>query len=529
MIKRYFCVGAALASSGLGSTVIAKQVARPNILFVLAEDMTLDLGCYGRTEVKTPNIDRLASEGIIFTNARCVAPLSSPTRSSMMTGLHHEITGSHNHRSHRDEALPDTTVKPFTYYLRQNGYTCILGNRDCFENPITHADQESSRKIDCNFRFENVGSYDGVDYFGLFDKLYDINPEDVPYFSQVTLYNTHRGDWWTDIRSKSKHPVDPNKVVLPPYMADHPKVREEFACYLDQVEYMDDQLGMLLKQLDSRKLLDNTVVIFIADNGRADIRAKGFMYEDGTHIPMIIWGKGIKHTVVNDLVSELDIPATVLNLAGIKLPSYYQGKPLNVYNKKKAGNGGHEFVYMARDTWDEVMECIRGIQTDSFVYVRNYRPDIPYDPHHLYQDFYRPALHVMRSLKKEGKLNKDQLLFFADTKPVEELYNYRKDPFCLHNLVYSPEMADVLRSHRDILTKWQHENVDNGVLDYKTRKLSIDRLEENRPRAYVKQHYPEEWKKIEEGEIVSKYDIWKREQKQLLSKEVNDSYKRTNK
>lgn len=507
----------------------AKVGDRPNILFVLAEDMTLDLGCYGRTDVKTPNIDRLASEGVMYTNARCVAPISSPTRSSMMTGLHHEITGSHNHRSHRDTALPDTLVKPFTWYLRQNGYTCVLGDEDCFENPITHAHQESSRKIDCNFRFENAGPYDGVENFGLFDKVYGLEPEDVPFFSQVTLYNTHRGDWWKSIREKSAHPVDPASVVLPPYMADHPKIREEFACYLDQVEYMDAELGRLLDKLDKKGLLDNTVVIFIADNGRADIRAKGFMYEDGTHIPMIVWGKGIKHAVIDDLVSELDIPATILKLAGIDLPDYYQGQPLDLFNRKSEKNGGHDWVYMGRDTWDEVMECIRGISTDRYTYIRNYRPDLPYDPHHLYQDFYRPALHVMRALKQEGKLDENQLLFLAETKPREELYDYVADPFCLHNLAEDPSMKEVLDSLSGLMDDWQTKYTDQGVEDCFTRTLSLDRLEENRPRYYVKTHYPEEWKKIEEGEIVDKYDLWKMEQKKLLSAEVNASYSRTNK
>ena len=128
-----------LLAASVGATASAlpsraqQAPTRPNILFILAEDMTLDLGCYGRTDIKTPNIDRLASEGVVYTNARCVAPLSSPTRSSMMTGLHHEITASHNHRSHRDQPLPKDIV-PYPVLLRQAGYTAVLGDRDAFEN-----------------------------------------------------------------------------------------------------------------------------------------------------------------------------------------------------------------------------------------------------------------------------------------------------------------------------------------------------------------------------------------------------------
>lgn len=517
--------GGAIFNSCAGGGEKESPDNRPNIVFILAEDMTLDLGCYGRNDVKTPNIDRLAEEGVVYTNARCVAPLSSPTRSSMMTGLHHTITGSHNHRSNHDVPLPDVNVKPFTYYLRESGYTCILGNRDCFENPITHNDHESSRKLDLNFKFENVGPYDGVSHFGLFDKLYDIELEDMPFFSQVTLYNTHRGDWWKSIRSQSAHPVDPDKVVLPPYMADHPLIREEFACYLDQVEYMDNQLGMLLGQLEEKKLLDNTVVIFIADNGRADIRAKGFMYEDGTHIPMIVWGKGIEHAVVDDMVSELDIPATILKLAGIELPDYYQGKPLDLFNSPEERNGGHEWLYLARDTWDENMECIRGVDTDRYTYVRNYKPEMPYDSHHMYQEFYRPALHIMRKLKAEGKLNEAQSLFFAPSKPIEELYDYREDPFCLHNLALDPDMLPVLNGMRALMDSWLAKYPDKGIEDRLTRKLAEDRLDQNRPRPYVQKYYPEEWKKIEEGAITDHYDIWKIEQKEMLKAQKAESSK----
>ena len=287
--KSFIPVSLAIGSSVIGGCAQQKAEKpadneRPNILWIIAEDMTLDLGCYGCPAVRTPNIDRLAAEGVMYTNARCCAPLSSPTRSAMLTGLHHTITASHNHRSNRDKALPDS-IKPFTCYLREAGYTCILGDRDCFENPNnTTSDHESSRKIDCNFRYDRTGEYDGKTEFGLFDKLYDIDPtSDMPFFKQVTLYVTHRGDWWKSIREQSEHPVNPAEVVLPPYMADHPKIREEYACYLDQVEYMDAEVGKLMKKLEDDNLTDNTIVIFIADNGRADIRAKGFLYDEGTN------------------------------------------------------------------------------------------------------------------------------------------------------------------------------------------------------------------------------------------------------
>ena len=520
--KSFIPVSLAIGSSVIGGCAQQKAEKpadneRPNILWIIAEDMTLDLGCYGCPAVKTPNIDRLAAEGVMYTNARCCAPLSSPTRSAMLTGLHHTITASHNHRSNRDKALPDS-IKPFTYYLREAGYTCILGDRDCFENPNnTTSDHESSRKIDCNFRYDRTGEYDGKTKFGLFDKLYDIDPtSDMPFFKQVTLYVTHRGDWWKSIREQSEHPVNPAEVVLPPYMADHPKIREEYACYLDQVEYMDAEVGKLMKNLEDENQKDNTIVIFIADNGRADIRAKGFLYDEGTRVPMIVWGKGIEHAVVNELVSELDITASILHLAGIEQPSYYQGKPLNIFDAES--KDGHEYVYTARDNWDEVMECIRGVNDDRYVYIRNYFPQDPYDQHHIYMDLYRPALHIMRRLKAENKLNSTQLLFLADSKPVEELYDYTADPYCVNNLAAKPEMLPVLNRMREYMDDWNRNNYDAGIEDRLTRKLDDSRRDENRPRYFVQKYHPEEWQKLLDGEICDKYDLWKKELKELKNK-----------
>ena len=487
-----------------------KAPVRPDILFILAEDMTLDLGCFGRTDVQTPNIDRLASEGVVYTNARCVAPLSSPTRSAMMTGLHHEITASHNHRSHRDRPLPENIV-PFPVLLRQAGYTTVLGHAAAFENPVTHADHESSRKIDCNFRYEPTGAYDGKTQFGLFDRLYE-RPAQGPWFQQVTLYVTHRGDWWKSIRQQSAHPVDASKVNLPPYLADHPAIREEFACYLDQVEYMDAEVGRILDELRDSGRLDSTVVIFIADNGRADLRAKGWMYNDGTRIPMIIRAPGLEHKVVDDLVSELDIPATILHLAGVQIPSYYQGQVLETFSGKKAAR---QWLYHGRDTWDEVQECIRAVTDKRYIYVRNYIPQIPYTAQHCYTYCYRPALHIMKRLKEDGKLNADQLLFFADSKPVEELYDYSTDDICLHNLASDPEMLPVLNMMRDRMDSWQGQYRDAGVEDHLTRKIPDDRVDHRRQMYFASRFRSDEWAEIENGAICDSYDRWKTEIKAM--------------
>ncbi len=467
---------------------------RPNIIWVMAEDMGQDLECYGMEAVKTPVLNRMAQEGVRYDNACCSCPISSPSRSAMITGIHQTIINSHNHRSNRDMVLPQD-VKPITSYLRDAGYTCILGN--------SHV-MNKGRKTDCNFKHTPIGEWNGVDSFGLFDKYDEFTPEDQPFFAQIQLNVTHRGDWWKRISSESEHRVDPDKVVLPPYLADHPKIREEWASYLDQIEYMDAEMGLLLDELREKGMYDNTIIFFIGDNGRCEVKGKGYLYETGIKIPMIAWGKGVPQAVVDEIVSTLDISATILDLAGAEMPENLTGKPLFKRGKPTKGS---EFFYAARDNWDELADCSRSVSTKEYTYIRNYMPQVGWERHQLYLDFHRPAVHVMRTLKSEGKLNEAQLQFFADHKPAEELYDIRKDPHQLNNLASDPGYAKVLEQMRGYMAKWQSEHRDLGLEDRESRNPG----RAGKLREWVKERYPEEWQKLVEGEICDSYQKWNSE------------------
>ncbi len=472
---------------------------RPNIIWLMAEDMGQDLECYGMTALQTPNLNLMAKEGVKYNTAVCANPISSPNRSAMMTGVTQVITNSHNHRSNRDTPI-DSNYKPFTYYLRENGYTCILGH---------HGVLNKGRKIDCNFKHNPIGEWDGVNNFGLFDKLDSISADDQPFFAQIQLQVTHRGDWWNGVTASSTDPVDPEKVDLPPFMPDHPKVRKEWASYLDQVEYMDNEVGMILSELREKGVLDNTIIFFIGDNGRCDIKGKGYLYEPGLKIPMIAWGKGIKPAEENNVVSVLDITSTILDLAGIEIPSYYEGKPL--FNKQTGETlVTRDHVYSARDTWDEIMECIRAVTTEDYKYIRNYMPEQGWDMHQEYLDFHRPALHVMRMLNEQGKLTPEQQLFLAPTKPIEELYDLKNDPFELNNLAKDPAYAAQLEEMRSRMDDWQNNHTDIGLTDWKTRTPE----KALQTREYLQKHRPDLWKYITDGNVIDNF----KEMKDLAKK-----------
>lgn len=456
---------------------------KPNIIWLMAEDMSLDLQCYGMPAVKTPNIDRMAKEGVMFNDCFVTNPICSPSRSSMMVGVNQLKIDAQNHRSNRDVPLNEN-FKPFTYWLRQAGYTCILGN---------HGVMRKGRKIDVNFKYDELGPWDGKTKFGLFDKLDTFTQADQPFFAQIQLLATHRGDWWTDVRNQSKHPVNPDSVVMPGYLADNPGIRLDWAKYLDQVEYIDNEVGMIFKELKDKGMADNTIVIFIGDNGRCNITGKGYLHDSGLRIPLIVYyPKEFKGGQVrNDVVSSLDITASILNFAHVKIPSYMTGKP--IFNK----NFKREYVYAARDLWDEVQEKSRAITSDKWAYIRNDKPQIPWDDHMAYTEFYRPALHIMRKLKAEDKLTANEKLFFAPTKPREELYNLQTDPEEFHNLANDPKCVNILKVMRARTLAYDLQNIPVSNVFHPIHPTSVDVL------AWVKKDKPELYREMmEEGKEI---------------------------
>lgn len=464
----------------LGTIILfAKAQKKPNIIWLMAEDIGLDIECYGMPAVKTPNLNKLAEDGIKFTNAFCTNPICSPSRSAMMTGVHQNKINAHHHRSNRDVPLAQG-IQPFTYHLRNAGYTCILGH---------HGVMRKGRKTDVNFKSRQIGEWDGKENFGLFDKYDTFTAEDQPFFAQIQLVVTHRGDWWDDVRAQSKHPVNPDDVVLPPYMADHPTIRLDWAKYLDQIQYADNEVGMIISELKEMGIYDNTIIIFIGDNGRCNIRGKGYLFDPGLHVPLIVnWPRGIKENQVReDVVSTTDITATILDFAGIRIPDYMTGKSFMKEDFER------EYVYSARDLWDEVMEKSRSLSSGKYKYIRNDMPEVPWDAHQAYLEFYRPAVHTMRKMKFEGKLNETEAYFFSNTKPPEELYDLENDPDETTNLADNPEFKLILEKMRADCKKNEIENTSKDKTFHPVTPNSVNVLD------WVKYHHTQDYLKMLDG------------------------------
>jgi len=431
-------MGAGATALAASPTVTADGTAKnkPNVVWLISEDTSPDLGCYGAPTVKTPNFDRFAREGMRFTNAFVTGPVCSAARSAFMTGMYQTSIGAHNHRSHREDGytLPEP-VKVFAEYFRAAGYFTSNGNGVPDSRP---------GKNDFNFTVDKP--FDGTDW--------SQREPGQPFFAQVNFFMTHR-----DFKRDKENPIDPADVQLPPYYPDHPVARRDWADYLESLQVLDRQIGTVLKRLEDEGLADNTIVFYFGDHGRPHVRGKQWLYEGGIHIPLIIrWPGHIEPGSVNDgMVSSIDFAPTSLSLAGITPPEHMQGQ---VFLGPDAET--RDMIFAARDRCDETVDRIRCVRTRRYKYIRNFYPDRPYTQSNAYKRKQYPVLTLMEVLHKRGELTPEQARFMAPTRPKEELYDLQADPYELHNLADEPEAAGTLKELRAELERWIEETDDRG-------------------------------------------------------------------
>ena len=427
---------------GAVSTSVAEDSPRPNIVLIMAEDISNDLACYGTDGVKTPVLDNLANGGIRYTRFYTNSPICSPSRTALMLGMYQTSCNGHNHRSSVQGA---PGLHYLTHYLRQAGYVNRLGSKVI---------KRKSGKTDINVRLDEP----------LFDK--SKTKPGHPFFQQIQLQVTHRqanDSRWQDLRASKKNPVKTTEIEIPPYLPDTPEVRLDWATYLDQIEQADLETGQIIADLKERAELENSIIIWIGDNGRCQIRGKGYLYEDGIRCPLIIWGKGIEQgKVVGDLVSGIDLTATILALAGIDRPTQMQGQAFLSNPEYQA----KEFVYCARDRWDEIVDCSRVIVGKRYKYIYNFMPEVPFDAGQKYldSDNVRPVLPLLREMYKAGKLAREQAYFFRPQKEIEQLYDLDMDPWELNNLAASSEHQSKKEEFRQKLFHWIEATHDHGLM-----------------------------------------------------------------
>jgi hypothetical protein len=278
-------------------------------------------------------------------------------------------------------------------------------------------------------------------------------PEDQPFFAQLQLKGgKNRGD--------DSGSVDPDSVVLPPYYPEHPVMKKDWAQYLNTWLKVDRELGQAVQQLRESGRLENTAIFFMTDHGVSHLRGKQYLYEEGIRVPLIVrFPEGRDAgSVRNDLVTQIDVSATSLGLAGIEIPQHMQGKDLLARNYTPG-----KAVFSARDRCDETVEILRSVRTERFKYIRNFMSYIPHVQPNQYKDS-KEITQTMKRLHSEGKLSELQDRIFNPTRPTEELYDLDKDPFETVNLAGDPEYRSVLREHRKRLYDHMELSRDLGLI-----------------------------------------------------------------
>lgn len=448
-------LGLLLAAVAFGDGPAAADQPRPNILWIIAEDIGLDLGCYGEPVARTPNLDRLAREGRLYRNAYSTAPVCSAARSALITGMYQTAIGAHHHRSHRADGrrLPPG-VQTIMDRLRPAGY-CTANIRH-FPAGVPF---KCGGKTDWNFEVD--GKPFDTDRWGELK-------ERQPFFAQVNFFETHRV-----YEPAERDRTDPADVRLPPYLPDHPVVREDWARYLDSVGTLDRKTGTVLELLEKEGLAENTAVFWFGDNGRDDFRGKFYAYEQGCQVPLIIrWpGRVPAHSVSEELVSLIDVTATTLALAGVPLPGNLHGQPFLGPRVPP-----REYLFTARDRIDETLDRVRTVRDKRFKYIRNFEPWRPRYQSFRYIEFeaYNPLPALMRRLHAEGGLDAAQARMFAPSRPPEELYDLENDPFELHDLADLPEHRGALERLRAELDRWISQTPDQGAIPEDTAVRALE-------------------------------------------------------
>ncbi len=462
-ILRFAAASVAILTGCPAFLAAADAPRRPNILWLIGENLQHELGCYGEKLVRTPHLDRLAAEGVRYTRVFATNPACAPSRSAFFTGMYQTTTDTHPMRSHRsdDFRLPPG-VRPITHWLRDAGY---------FTANIKTVGEHSvgTGKLDLNFVNEGP-IYESADWSALKSRQ--------PFFAVV---NSHENEYDIyDRQSATKERVEwvgepehpqvatPENVTPPPYYPDHPIVRQEWARYLNSISGMDRRIGQVLEQLRKDGLEEDTVILFFGDNGRLEPRGIHWCYDSGLHVPMILrWPRHFpappqvaSGTVNEQVISLLDLTATTLAIASLPRPPLMQSRTF----LGASADPPRQYAFSARDRIDETVQRIRSVRDARYRYIRNFTPGPTFASLNRYKEKCFPILPLMRQLLAEGLLTGPPAALMAMTGPSEEFYDLERDPHEIHNLAASPVHRITLERLRTALEVWMTETGDRGAI-----------------------------------------------------------------
>jgi len=423
---------------------------RPNILWITCEDLSPHLHCFGDMQAKTPYLDRLAGQGIRYTRAYATAPVCTPARSTLITGVYATSQGTQHLRGIQPMSKQ---LRCFTDYLREIGYYC-----------------SNNVKEDYNFATPKSAWDDSSD-----TAHWRGRRPDQPFFSIFNFMTTHqsRTRYGAAELAEAQAGLSPEQrchpdtLTLPPYYPDTPEVRVNLAALYTQVTRMDRQAGDILTQLEADGLADNTIVFFYSDHGDGLPRGKRWLHDTGTRVPFIVrfppsfrhWAPGAPGSQTSEGIAFIDLAPTVLSLAGLEAPAVMQGRAFLGPHRKPEPKS----IFGIRDRIDEVLELSRSVRQGRYLYIRNYYPHRPRMQRSFFSEI-TPLRKVLRAQAAQGSLPGHEAWLMQPTVPPEELYDTQADPYQFNNLVNSPSCRDLLRDMRGALREWIIETKDTAFL-----------------------------------------------------------------
>ncbi|AWX43661.1 Arylsulfatase [Flagellimonas maritima] len=420
----------------------------PNIVWIVAEDMSANIAAFGDSTISTPILDQLAKEGVKYNNVYTPSPVCSPARSALITGMYPTALGTHNMRTGpwwdgvpsparleryerftpkgviAYEAVPPPKVKMFTEILRKSGYYTSNNSKEDYQFLKTATAWDA-----CD---------DDADWRG--------RKSDQPFFSVFNLFATHESQIWE--RAEDNLLVDKDlEVPVPAYLPDTKISRRDIRRMYSNIVEMDKQVGDILDKLEADGLLDNTIIMWYTDHGGPFPRQKRSLHDSGIKVPMIIRhpDKQLVGTEDNRMISFVDFAPTILSLVGIKPPEYMQGKAfLGDFKREQEP----KYIYAATDRFDKFYDQARAVRDKRFKYIKYYRPEIPI----FFPIGYRENMAMMKELhrlREKDSLTEIQKIWFKPTKPSEVLYDTEKDPHEVVNLAGNPEYREMLLELRE--------------------------------------------------------------------------------
>lgn len=441
----------------------------PNILWIICEDMSQDLACYGNPLVKTPTIDKMAREGMRFTNMYTVAGVCSPSRTALATGMYQNSIDAMHMRYSNElmKPLPEG-IKTVAHILEENGYQTLGIKKDDYMFSLNRP----------SFQYSDIDDLE----------------EGKPFFAKVNSFYTHRV-----FKKDTINPIDPDKIKLPPYYPDVRPLREDWALYLENIQLLDAEVKQVLDDFESRGLLENTIIFFLSDHGRSTLRGKYWMYDSGIQIPFVVYApkdietpKGYQPgTISNRLLSSIDISATTLALAGVKKPDYMQGEVFmgdEVEDERR-------YIFSSIDRIGGINFKTRAVRSKKYKYIKNFNNGWSIlECSTEYRKALLPYYNTISILDNYNKLNEVEKTLVTPL-PLEELYDLESDPYETNNLAYKEDFRLVREEYESVLMRWIKEIDDKGFypdspeiqkhfIDYRTTNKEVYRNQ--RLKSYIK-------------------------------------------